>query len=150
MITMAYADERAGRYARAGFSLMEIMIAVMILGIVAGLVGPRVFQALENAKKTTARTELKVFKDAITMYKSNTGSFPQKLADLTQRPKDERISKKWQGPYLEKEKIGEDPWGNKHSYKVNPEGSKRPYELFSYGPNGKGSPKEEWISVWDE
>jgi len=150
MATVSYADKNVHRYARAGFSLMEIMIAVMILGLVAGLVGPKVFQMLDNAKKTTARTEMKSFKDAIMMYKTHTGVLPQKLMDLGKRPKDERASKKWQGPYVEIEEAPEDPWSNKYSYKVNPEGSKKPYELLSYGPNGKGSPKEEWISVWDE
>lgn len=152
MVAISQKEERTQRHVRSGFSLMEIMIAVMILGLVAGLVGPKVFQMLENAKKTSAMSEIKAFKGAITMYKSNTGAYPSKLTDLIKKPKDERIAKKWQGPYIEKEseETPEDPWGNKYSYKVNAEGAKKPYELLSYGPNGKGSPKEEWISVWDE
>jgi general secretion pathway protein G len=149
MVTMAHTDERAMRYARAGFSLMEIMIAVMILGLIMGLVGPKVFQMLDNAKITTARSEIKSFKDGITMYKENTGVYPQKLIELGKRPKDEKIAKRWKGPYVELEEAPEDPWVNKYYYKVNSEGSKHPYELLSYGPNGKGSPKEEHISVWD-
>jgi len=152
MVAISQKDERVQCHMRAGFSLMEIMIAVMILGLVAGLVGPKVFQMLENAKKTSAKSEMKAFKSAITLYKSNTGVFPGKLVDLIKKPKDERVSKKWQGPYIEKEveETPEDPWGNKYSYKVSAEGAKKPYELLSYGPNGKGSPKEEWINVWDE
>lgn len=150
MATMSYTDERTQRNLRPGFSLMEIMIAVMILGIVAGLVGPKVFQMLDNAKKTTAKSEMKTFKDNIMLYKTHTGVLPQKLTDLGKRPKDEKIGKRWQGPYVEMEETPTDPWKNNYFYKVNAEGSKKPYELLSYGPNGKGSPKEEHISVWDE
>lgn len=152
MVTMAHADERVARYARAGFSLMEIMIAVMILGLIMGLVGPKVFQILENSQKTAARSEIKAYKDAIAMYKLNTHVFPKKLVDLGIKPKgDEKIAKLWQGPYVDIKEAPEDPWGNKYHYKVNAEGAKHPYELLSYGPNGKGgAQKEEWISVWDE
>lgn len=137
------------RHVRVGFSLMEIMIAVMILGLVAGLVGPKVFQFLENSKKTGAVTELKTFKSSIAMYREAVGQLPGTLKDLQKKPKDERAAKRWQGPYVDKEGEIEDPWSNKYSYKIT-EGGKHPYELLSYGPNGKGSPKEEWISVWDE
>jgi general secretion pathway protein G len=84
------------------------------------------------------------------MYKTNINSFPPRLKDLIDKPKDERAAKKWQGPYIDKEEVPEDPCNNKYHYKINAEGAKRPYELLSYGPNGKGSPKTEWISVWEE
>lgn len=148
-MTMTEKNYSRVRYAKAGFSLMEIMIAAMILGLLAGLVGPKVFQFLENAKKTAATAEMKAFKNAIQMYKADIGQIPPVLKDLLKKPKDERAAKKWKGPYLDKEEVQEDPWNNKYSYKIT-EGGKHPYELLSYGPNGKGSPKEEWIDVWKE
>jgi general secretion pathway protein G len=148
MATMSYDDKRVSGHVRAGFSLMEIMIAVMILGLVAALVGPKVFQMLDNAKKTSAASEIKTIKGQIALYKTNMGSYPQKLKDLVDMPKnDERAKKKWQGPYLDK--LPEDPWGAKYHYKVNAEGAKKPYELLSYGPEGKGH-KDGYIDVWSE
>lgn len=147
---MIECDRSYTKYARAGFSLMEIMIAVMILGLVAGLVGPKVYQFLENAKITSVKSTLKTFKNAIQMYKGDIGVLPSKLKDLVQKPKDERASKKWKHAYLDKDEIPEDSWGNNYSYKITEGSGKHPYELLSYGPNGKGSPKEEWINVWNE
>ena len=149
MTTMTQKDTRT-RYVRAGFSLMEIMIAVMILGLVMGLVGPKVFQIYENSQKTSAKSQLKNMKAQINLYKTHVGTYPQKLMDLIKKPKnDERAAKRWQGSYLDAENVPEDPWGTKYHYKVNAEGSKHPYELLSYGPEGKGH-KEGYISVWDE
>lgn len=136
-------------YARAGFSLMEIMIAVMILGLVAAMVGPKAMQYFENSKKRTAKATMRSFKDAIAMYQMNVGQVPQVLKDLIKRPRDERASKKWEGPYIDKEEMPEDSWGNSFVYKLTP-GAKHPYELYSRGPNGAEASKEEWISVWDE
>ncbi len=150
MAALSYDDKCINKHARSGFSLLEIMIAVMILGLVMGLVGPKVFQILENSQKTGAKSELKAFKNAIATYKLNVGTYPAKLNDLINKPKnDERAAKRWQGPYLDKEKLPEDPWGTKYHYKLNQEGAKHPYELLSYGPEGKGH-KEGYISVWDE
>jgi len=137
------------RYARAGFSLMEIMIAVMILGLVAAMVGPAAMNAYKNAQKRTAKATMRSFKDAIGMYQMHVGQLPQTLKDLIKKPRDERASKKWEGPYIEKEELPEDPWNSPFVYKLTP-GAGHPYELYSRGPNGADAPKEEWISVWDE
>ena len=137
------------KYARAGFSLMEIMIAVMILGLVAGLVGPRVMQFLEDSRIRAAKATLLTFKDAITMYQLDVHQLPTKLKDLIKKPAGE-AAKRWKHSYLNKEEEPEDPWGNKYSYKLTA-GGKHPYELMSYGSaDGKSTPKEQWISVWDE
>ena len=135
--------------AREGFSLMEILIAVMILGLVAALVGPAAFNAYKNAQKNTAKTTLRSFKDAINMYQTHVGQLPQTLKDLIKKPRDERSAKRWEGPYINKEEVPEDPWGNDFKYKITA-GAKHPYDLYSRGPNGESAPKEEWISVWDE
>ena len=92
---------------------------------------------------------MRAFKDAINMYQMNLGHLPPALKDLIKKPTDERDKKKWDGPYIEKEEIPEDPWGESFVYKLTP-GTKHPYELHSRGPNKTEAPKEEWISVWDE
>jgi len=142
------------QYTRAGFTLMEILIAVMIIGLLGAMIGPALFNVYKNQQINKTRQDVKGFKDGISMYKMHTNQYPTVLKDLVRRPKssDERVTKKWQGPYIGKEgdtEAPEDAWGNKFSYKVTP-GGKHPYELHSWGPNEKGSPKDEWISVWDE
>jgi general secretion pathway protein G len=139
------------RYVRQGFTLMEILIAVMILGILGAMVGPALNNIYKNQQKKTCKSSLKSFKDAISMYQMHIGQLPATLKDLIKKPREERAAKKWEGPYVGDEnttEIPEDPWNGKFVYKPTP-GGKHPYDLFSYGSNGKGSPKDEWISVWD-
>ncbi len=148
MATMTMEKEK--HYARAGFTLMEILIAVMILGLLSALVGPAVMNIYKGQQKKAAKGSIDGFKKGISMYQMHVGALPTTLKDLIKKPKEERAAKKWEGPYVGEDltEIPEDPWGEKFAYKLTP-GGKHPYELYSYGPNGKGSPKEEQISVWD-
>lgn len=139
---------------RSGFTMIELMIVIVIIGLLSGVLAPAINNALKKARKGTAKTTVMNIKNGITRYQAELAKYPQTLKDLIKRPKsgDERVTKKWDGPYYGEEGIEEmpeDPWGAKFQYKVAQPGSKRPYELYSYGPNGKGAPKEEWISVWD-
>jgi general secretion pathway protein G len=139
-------------HARKGFSLMEMMVVIAIIGIIGGMLVPGINKAYKSVQRSTAVSTMRQFKTGITRYQMNIGQLPIKLQDLIKKPKDERASKKWDGPYIGEEDIQavpEDPWGGKFEYKVT-QGGKHPYELFSYGPDGKGSKKEEWINVWDE
>lgn len=132
---------------KSGFSLIEIMIAITIMGIiVAGTV--TVFTArLNTARRTRARTELLTINAAIQNFEVHTHQYPQRLKDLIKRPQDERIAPRWEGPYLEGgEDRLRDPWGEKYQYKPSTGGDHK-YELFSYGPGKKGGPKEDQISV---
>jgi general secretion pathway protein G len=149
MATIAMKKEK--RYIRPGFTLMEILIAVMILGLLSALVVPAVFNIYKGQQKKAAQSSLQGFKKGIQMYQMHVGALPATLKDLIKKPKDEKAIKKWEGPYVGEDltEVPEDPWNEKFVYKVTP-GAKHPYELYSYGPNGKGSPKEEQISVWSE
>lgn len=137
------------RYARAGFTLMELMIAITILGIIMAIAIPNYMAYKRKAMKRATKSTLQVFEGAILMYQEDIGQFPTRLRDLLLRPREERLAKKWEGPYLKRKKIPIDPWDRKYQYKVTP-GGPNPYELYSYGPKGKGSPKVEWLSVWDD
>lgn len=139
---------------RAGFTMMELMIVIVIIGLLGGVLAPAVNNALKKARKGTAKTAVMNIKNGITRFQAELGKYPTKLKDLVVRPKsgDEKVTKKWDGPYgFEEgtEDIPEDPWGEKFVYKLNQPGSKHPYELYSHGPNGKGAPKDEQIGVWD-
>jgi general secretion pathway protein G len=143
-------------YARKGFSLMEMMVVIAIIGIITALIGPGINKAYKSVQKSSAKTTLQtMFKNGIEKYHRDTLKYPATLKDLIKRPKsgDERVTKKWDGPYVGDEgitEVPEDPWGEKFVYKVIPGGTPHPYELKSWGPNGKGSPKEEWIDVWEK
>lgn len=135
--------------ARSGFSLLEIMVAIAIIGIMMAIIIPNFMSYRKNANKSAATSNLQMFDNAILMYNMHTGQLPSRLQDLIKKPSDAKIANKWEGPYLGKIKeIPEDPWGNKYQYKLTPQGEQHKYELYSYGPDGKGAPKEEWISVW--
>lgn len=134
--------------AQQGFSLMEILIAVAIMGIFAAIVAPGFMKYMRDAKIDKTKVTLKNFEGFITMFNAHTGQLPTRLQDLIKQPTDATISKKWRGPYLEAKEIPLDPFNNKYQYQVTPQGA-HPYELFSYGPSGKGGPKEEIISVWE-
>ncbi len=132
--------------ARAGFTLMEILIALLIIGIMAVGGGYMMQYYMKAAGKTSTKSSLKVLKTSIVMYEADTGRLPARLRDLVKQPRDEKVAKKWEGPYMEKVPVD----GYKHKFVYKPESDgKHPYQLYSYGLNGKGAPKVEWISVWD-
>jgi len=80
-------------------------------------------------------------------YNSDVGAFPRTLADLVKRPTDERVSKKWRGPYMEEE-IADDPWQNPYVYRVT-SGQKHPFELYSLGSKGTEGVKEDRIGIYN-
>jgi len=136
--------------AREGFTLIEIMIAVIIVGILAAAVAPLVFGYIKKARITRAKSDLRTIDSAITLFNAGIGQFPSSLKDLIKQPLDEKIRKKWQeasGPFLKGNEVPEDPWNNPYVYRPTP-GLEHPYELFTHGPNGPGS-TEGRINVWD-
>jgi general secretion pathway protein G len=132
------------KIAQDGFTLIELMIAVAIIGILAAVVVPNFMGYLRRAKVSAAKTELKVLADSILNFNLDTGRYPARLNDLVKRPTEEDVASKWQGPYLKKKELPKDPWTNRYVYKLTP-GQENPYELYSYGPNGRRAPKAEWI-----
>jgi len=148
---MTAMETRDRRYVRAGFTLMEILIAVAIIGLLGAVMGPALNNIYKNQQKKACKATLRAFKDGIASYQRDVLQMPTTLKDLIKKPKEERAAKKWEGPYVGEDltEVPEDPWGEKIMYKLTPGGGKHPYELYSYGPKGKGSPKDEWINVWE-
>lgn len=144
---MIYTDIRK---ARSGFTLIEIMIALTIIGVLGALLAPSMYKYLARSSETSTKANLRTIKLALDQFYSDMHSYPDKLRDLIKKPADteERSAKKWKGPYLEVEKMPADGWDNPFQYK-KPGEKGHPYELYSYGSNGKGAPKNEWISVWE-
>ena len=129
-----------------GFSLIEIAVVIMIIGVLAGIVAPAAFRYLTSGRQNAAEAGLKTLSGAIDLYHGELGAYPKQLEDLVVRPSGP-IGKKWTTSYLKKTTVPLDPWGRAFEYKLTP-GSEHPYELYSWGPNGEDSPEEEHIDIW--
>lgn len=134
---------------RDGFTLMEVVIVIAIIGLILALVGPGIMRRFGAAKVDAAKSSLKGIQTTINLFQVDVGAYPDRLTDLVRKPVNERKARGWKGPYLEQEDVPEDPWNNDYVYKLNAPGGRYAYELYSWGPSGEGAPKEEWISVWD-
>lgn len=130
-----------------GFTLIEIMIAVIIIGLLAGLVGPRLFSMLTQAKQKTAKAQIELFGTALDAFRLDVGRYPsteEGLRALRERPSGVDT---WRGPYLPKE-IPPDPWGRAYLYKSP--GDHGEYDLFSYGLDGVegGEGENQDVKSW--
>lgn len=122
----------------AGFSLLEMLVVLVIIGLLAGLVGPRLFTQVDRAKVNTAEAQIKMMKGALETFRLDVNRFPnteEGLAVLWQAPTDEKAKDLWNGPYLD-EAIPGDPWGNPYQYSV-PGADKQPFALYSLGADGQ-------------
>ena len=122
----------------SGFTLLELLVVLAIIGLLAGLVGPRLFSKVDSSKVQTAQTQARMFKGALESMRLDIGRFPlasEGLSLLNEAPRDERISAKWKGPYLD-EALPPDPWGQPYQYAV-PGANGQPFALYSVGADGK-------------
>jgi len=132
----------------AGFTLIELIVVILILGLLAGLVVPRLFKHATQAKITATKAQISAFQTALGAYKLDTGTFPttdQGLEALRVAPSG---LKNWNGPYLPKE-IPMDPWGNPYVYKFPGDHGDEP-DIISYGADGKpgGEGENADIESW--
>ena len=118
--------------------MIELLVVLVILGMLAGLVGPRLFGKLDSSKIKTAETQIRMLKGALQTYRLDVGDFPSTddgLDALVRRPSDERVAGNWQGPYLDGE-VPLDPWQSPYRYERKPSGIQE-FTLFSMGADGK-------------
>jgi general secretion pathway protein G len=134
-----------------GFTLIEIMVVVVILGILAALVVPQVMNRPDQAKVTVAKGDIKAISAALDMYKLDNYSYPstqQGLDALVKKPGGNPQPKNWnRDGYLKR--VPKDPWGNDYQY-LSP-GTQGQFDLYSYGADGKqgGSDLNADIGSWD-
>jgi general secretion pathway protein G len=125
---------RCVRRGTEGFTLLELLVVMVIIGLLAGYVGPRYFAQIGKSEVKTARAQIDAFEKALDQYRLDTGHYPsseQGLGALVARPDNEP---KWAGPYLRKS-VPDDPWGNKYVYRSP--GEHGEFDLLSYGKDGK-------------
>ncbi|MEW6989427.1 type II secretion system major pseudopilin GspG [Colwelliaceae bacterium 6441] len=113
-----------------GFTMIELLIVIVILGLLASLVAPKFFSQLSTAERGIAAAQMNAFETALDTYRLDMGSYPQKLEDLRTSDKP-----RWDGPYLPKA-IPLDPWGNPYVY-ATPGENGNPYKILSYGADGQ-------------
>lgn len=116
---------------RHAFTLIEMMIVVIIIGLLAGLVAPQVIKKLGQAKKKTAMVQSKILNNACKDFYMDMDKYPEKLDDLVKDVGGS--SKKWDGPYLDPAVVPKDPWGNEYGYKKDGD---KGIEITSLGPDG--------------
>ncbi|MDZ7791283.1 MAG: type II secretion system major pseudopilin GspG [Xanthomonadales bacterium] len=128
-----------------GFSLIELLVVLMILGLIAGLVVPNVLQRGEDAKLKAAAAEVQRLSMAVDEFYLDNGSPPEELRQLVKKPGD---ASNWNGPYVNESNLN-DPWKNAYQYRYP--GQHRSYDLWSHGadgsPGGEGDNAD--ITNWD-
>jgi general secretion pathway protein G len=120
----------------AGFTLVEMLVVITIIGLVMSLVGPRVLSYLSDSKVKAAKIQIESFSAALDLYYLDNGVYPagsEGLTALVERPPS---ASAWNGPYLKTGSVPVDPWGHPYLYKVP--GDHTPYEIDSYGSGGVG------------
>lgn len=138
----------------AAFTLIELMVVIVILGILAAFVVPRITKRPEDAKVTKAKIEISNIEQALELYYLDTGTYPtteQGLQALIEKPSGGDIPENWkEGGYLAKRKLPVDPWGNPYVY-VSPGFQNEDYDLYSLGKDGQegGEGYDADITNWE-
>ena len=131
----------------AGFTLLELLVVMVIIGLLAGYVAPRYFSQVGKSEAKVTRAQIDALEKALDQYRLDTGHYPsmeQGLAALVGRPANEP---KWDGPYLRKT-LPLDPWGNAYVYRIP--GEHGEFDLLSYGKDGRpgGTAEAADITNW--
>ncbi len=137
----------------SGFTLIELMVVIVILGILAAFVVPNFMGAPDDARRMKAKVDIKALSSALKLYKLDNGDYPttsQGLKALVEPPGGNQGAKHWrEGGYLEDKKVPKDPWG--HDYVYLCPGVHGPFDIISYGADGApgGEGKNADINSWE-
>jgi general secretion pathway protein G len=119
----------------AGFTLIEMLVVLVIIGLIMGLVGPRVLNYLTDARAKAAKLQIEAFSSALDLYFLDTGRYPSSsegLQALVRKPGNVDV---WNGPYLKGGQVPQDPWKNEYLYRAP--GQNSPFEIMSLGADGR-------------
>ncbi|UTD26550.1 type II secretion system major pseudopilin GspG [Bradyrhizobium sp. WD16] len=120
---------------QAGFTLIEVLVVITIIGLIMGLVGPRVLAYLSDSKIKTAQLQIQALSGALDLYFLDNGRYPNSaegLKALVERP---TAAERWNGPYLKSNTVPADPWGRPYIYRSP--GQRSPFDIMSGGPDGQ-------------
>ncbi len=122
------------KHSQSGFTLIEILIVVAIIGLIAALIGPNLMGRLERSKEEITKAQVEMLSSAVQAFMIDMQRYPNSLEELINA-----TDPKWRGPYLTKRTIPKDPWGRDYQYKCP--GDHGPFDLYSFGAEGKLSDK---------
>ncbi len=132
-----------------GFTLIELLVVLVILGLLAGLVGPQVMKYLGSAKSDSARVQIEDLAATLDLYRLEVGRYPTSAEGLEALVAAPSGATNWNGPYLKKRKVPKDPWGNDYHYRSP--GENGPFDLYTLGADntdgGEGESKD--ILSWE-
>ncbi len=126
------------------FTLVELLLVLVILGILAAIVVPKFSGRTEQARITAAHTQITSFGTVIDAFEVDTGHYPKNLGELLAAPND---AQNWHGPYLKVDAIPKDPWNNEYIYKAPGTHNPSAYDLMSAGPDGRVNTEDD-IANW--
>lgn len=144
---------RTPRHNASGFTLIELLVVLVIIGVLAGYIGPKIMGRPEEAKRTKAGLQIRGIETALKMYKLDNGNYPtteQGLQALVEPPTTGKLPPKWRtGGYMEKGKLPLDPWGNEFIY-LSP-GLNSDFDLSAYGNDGEsgGEGDAKDVNNWE-
>jgi general secretion pathway protein G len=141
-------DDPAGDGQR-GFSLVELLVVIIILGLLAGLVGPRLFGRVGQSKQAAAKAQIELFGAALDQYRLDVGAYPPGTVGLSALIQSPNVAN-WSGPYLKKNYVPLDPWGKPYQYKCCP-GDRGDYDIWTLGADGApgGEGENADVTSWD-
>ncbi len=136
--------DRMARVQR-GFSLIELLVVLVIMGLLAGIVAPNLFKNIDKAETEKARADIQNLTMALDSYRLDVGRYPENLRALIEKP---GSSNRWNGPYLRKG-LPKDPWDRDYQYRAPGDGG-RPFDLFSLGADNTagGSGSDQDVTSW--
>jgi len=133
------------RLAEAGFTLLEILVVIVILGLLIGLVAPAALRQLGGARVSVAHQSIARLGAVLDMYKLDVGTYPSTddgLQALVQKP---AAVNNWNGPYVQSSTVPVDPWSHAYVYRMPSQRPGHEYDLCSLGPNGQASASDDMI-----
>jgi len=136
-----------------GLTLIEILVVIIVLGLLAGLVGPQIVSRVSEAKSSTAETQIELLSVGLDNYRLDNGRYPtteQGLQALREKPTRDPVPQNWRGPYLRKE-VPLDPWGEPYIYVSPGEVNPNSYDLLTLGRDGQpgGEGEDADIKSWE-
>lgn len=134
---------------REGFTLLELLIVMIIIGLLAALIGPKMIGRVGESRQTVAKQQIEGFSSALEMYKLDTTRYPTQEQGLEALVTQPQGINNWKGPYLKKKFIPKDPWGNNYVY-IYP-GEHGDYDILSYGAdaNSGGEGEDKDVASWE-
>jgi general secretion pathway protein G len=140
------------RHKAAGFTLIEMLVVILVLGVLAALVAPNVFRHVGGAKEAAARSQIELFGAALDAYRLDNDAYPtteQGLEALRREPLSEPRPRNWRGPYVRRE-VPADPWGRPYLYRSPGVANPESYDLLSYGRDGRegGEGEDADVTSW--